>query len=199
MLQLTGLRTDVQKKGLYIGQRQLFLDFALSNIGAQELSRPPKEYLPDELFLAVKEELKYKPEILALGGGEPLLQSAELLPLLEEMPLPLYLETNATMPDRLAEIKTYISLYALEYVPDYRQEFFDSLLLVKDEDVYIRLPVNKDTAPQEVERLAKLLGAVRPDLPLVLEPVFGVKNYLSLQALALRHLRRVLVIPFMHI
>ena len=198
MLQITSIRTDIQKKGLYIGQRQLFVDFALSNIASagQSAGQP---YLPEELLLAVKEEVKHKPEIICLGGGEPLLQIAELLPVLETMPLPLYLETNATMPDRLAEIKPYISLYALEYLADYRKEFFDSLLLIKDEDVYIKMAVDKNTAPQDIEQLAKMLGAVRKDLPLVLEPVFGSKNYLSLQALAMRHLQSVRVIPGMHV
>jgi len=198
MLQLTAIRTDIQKSGLYIGQRQLFLDFALSNTGAGK-SAAVRDYAPEEVLLAVKEEVKHKPEIIVLGGGEPLLQIDGLLPLLEEMPLPLYLETNATMPDRLSEIKPYISLYALEYLADYRKEFFDSLLLVKDEDVYVKIAINKNTAPQDLEQLAKMLGAARKDLPLVLEPVFGSKNYLSLQALALRHLDNVRVIPVMHL
>ncbi|MDR1996862.1 MAG: radical SAM protein [Candidatus Margulisbacteria bacterium] len=210
-MQLTSIRTDIQRKGLYIGQRQLFLDFALSNIDtvktAQGAGTPPKDYAPEELLLAVKEELKHKPQLIVLGGGEPLLQIAELLPVLKEVPwpipagggVPLCLETNATMPDRLAEIKPYVSLYALEYVADYQREFFDSLLLVKDAKVYVRAPVDKHTAPADIDRLAKMLGAVRKDLPLVLEPVFGSKNYLSLQALALRHLQSVRVIPPMHI
>jgi len=198
MLQLTGVRTDIQKKGLYIGQRQLFIDFALSNI----VSAPQNEgrqYLPEELLLAIKEEVKHKPEIICLGEGEPLLQIAELLPVLEEMPLPLYLETNATMPDRLAEIKPYVSLFALEYFADYRKEFFDSLLLIKDEDIYVKVSIDKNTAPQDIDQLAKMLGAIRKDLPLVLEPAFGSKNYLSLQALAMRHLQSVRVIPAMRV
>lgn len=198
MLQLTAIRTDIQKKGLYIGQRQLFLDFALSNTSAKEPVNS-REYAPEEVLLEIKAEVKHKPEVITLGGGEPLLQIEGLLPLLEEVPLPLYLETNATLPERLAEIKPYVSLYALEYLADYQKEFFESLLLVKDEDLYVRLTVDKNTAPQDIDQLAKLLGAVRQDLPLVLEPVFGSKNYLSLQALALRHLNNVKVIPVMHI
>ena len=201
MLQLTAVRTDIQRRGLYIGQRQLFLDFALSNITGAKHSDIAEAvaYEPDELLLAVKEEAKHKPEVICLGGGEPLLQVGGLAEVLEEMPLPLYLETNATMPDRLAEVKPFVSLYALEYLPDYAREFFDSLLLLKDEDVHIRAPVDKNTAPQDIDRLARTLATVRRDLPLVLEPAFGSRNYLSLQALALRHLQSVRVIPRLHV
>ncbi|MDR2428512.1 MAG: hypothetical protein LBD62_01740 [Candidatus Margulisbacteria bacterium] len=194
MLQITAVKTDIQRRGLYAGQRQLLIEFALSNIAAENTGEG-QTYAPEELLLAVKTEAKRKGEVICLTGGEPLLQINELLPLLESMPLPLYLETNATLPERLAEIKPCVSLFCLKYTPDYQKEFLESLALTQGDEAFALLPVAKDTPLAEVENLAKLLAAVRPDLPVVIEPAAAVKNALALQTVALRYLKNVRVIP----
>ena len=192
MLQILSIKTDIQKRGAYIGQRQLLIDFASNETEG-------RAYEPDEFLLAVNEESKHKGEVICLSGGEPLLQINNLLPVLAEMPLPVYLQTNASFPDRLAEVKPHVALFGLEYVPDFQKEFWDSLLLVKDDDVYVRWTVDKNTSLQDVDRLAKMLGAARKNLPLILEPVFGSKNYLPLQAIARKYLENVKVIPIMKV
>ncbi|GBR72909.1 7-carboxy-7-deazaguanine synthase [Candidatus Termititenax aidoneus] len=204
MLQIVSVRTDIQRRGLYAGQRQLLIEFALSNIasslsGVEGNTGEGQAYEPEELLLAVKDEAKRKGEVICLTGGEPLLQINELLPLLESMPLPLYLETNATLPDRLPEIQPYVSLFGLKYTPDYQKEFLESLALLQKEETFVLLPIAKDTQLAAVESLAKLLSVIRRDLPVVIEPAAAVKNALALQTVALRYLQNVRVVPALRI
>lgn len=199
-MQIHSLVVDIQRKGLYIGQRQLLVNFALSNTDSpyHDIPLTGKEYLPEELLAQLKELAKQKPEMICFGGGEPLLQIDYYKKYLEEMPLPLYFEINGTLPKAAKEISAYVSMFGIEYLPDYQKEFIETISLLKGSDFYVRFIINKEIAPKAVEDLAKIIASVK-NSTLILEPIFGVKNYLSLQALAHRHLTDVRVIPRMHV
>jgi len=199
-MQLNSINIDIQHKGLFVGHRQLMVNCILSNTESHYHDIPieGKEILPDELLKQLNELSKQKPEMICLGGGEPLLQIDYFKNNLEDFPLPIYLQTNGTLPKAIAEIKEYLSMVGVELIPDYLKEFTETITRLKDNDFYVRLVVDKETAPKQVEDYAKIIASVK-NVPLVLEPIFGVKNYLSLQALALRQLKEVLVIPRMHI
>ncbi|GBR75017.1 hypothetical protein NO1_2085, partial [Candidatus Termititenax aidoneus] len=58
MLQIVSVKTDIQRRGLYAGQRQLLIEFALSNIasslsGVEGNTGEGQAYEPEELLLAV--------------------------------------------------------------------------------------------------------------------------------------------------
>lgn len=199
-MKLHSVSVDIQRKGFYFGHRQILVNFAVSNTFSpyNDIFSDGKEILPEELLVQLKDLAKQKPELICFGGGEPLLQIDYFKTMLEELPLPLYLQTNGTLPKPLAEIKQYISMVGVELIPDYEKEFLETITLLRDNDFYVRLIVNKDTAPKQVEDYARIIASVKK-VPLVLEPLFGQKSYLSLQALALRHLKEVLVIPRMHV
>jgi organic radical activating enzyme len=199
-MKLHSVSVDIQRKGFYLGHRQILVNFAVSNTISpyNDIFSDGKEILPEELLAQLKDLAKQKPELICFGGGEPLLQIDYFNTILEELPLPLYLQTNGTLPKPLAEIKQYISMVGVELIPDYEKEFLETIKLLRDNDFYVRLIVNKDTAPKQVEDYARIISSVK-NVPLVLEPLFGQKSYLSLQALALRHLKEVLVIPRMHV
>lgn len=199
-MQIHSINVDIQRKGLYLGHRQIMVNFALSNTSSpyNDIPTEGKEVFPEELLAQLKELTKQKTELICFGGGEPLLQIDYFKNILEELPLPLYLQTNGTLPKPLSEIKEYISMTGIELIPDYEKEFLETIMVLRDSDFYVRLVVSKDTTPKQVEDYARIIASVK-NVPFVLEPLFGTKNYLSLQALALRHLKEVLVIPRMHI
>lgn len=200
-MKLVSLATHIQNKGLYIGYRQIMLDFALSNIpydypvNEKDLAQA-KEWTPEEALEQIQKLAKTFHQTICLGGGEPLLQVDYIKPLLaKELPLPVCLETNATLPKNLKEIKEKIAVFALSLKADFMKEFIESLTMVKDEDTFIRLIAHKDVTPKNVETYSKIIAEINKDIPLIIEPLKDCKEPLPLQAMAQRHLNEVRVIP----
>ena len=196
---LSSIEIDIQRKGLHIGQRQIMLNFASSNVmlDYENIPLEGKEHTGEEVIGEIEALAKKKVEWIAMTGGEPLLQIDYYKEHLKDFPLPIYLETNGSLPDRLAEIKDDIYSCAILYVEDIQKEFVDSLVVMKSNDVFVRFHADKHSAPKAVEDLAKIIASVSEKIPLVIEPIHGVNNFLALQAMALRHLKDVRVIPKM--
>lgn len=196
---LSSIDIDIQQKGLMIGQRQIMLNFVGSNtiLEHEKIPQEGKEFNEEEVLNELNVLAKKKCEWIALTGGEPLLQVDYFKSIIKDFPLPIYLETNGTLPDRLQEIKDHCYSFAFLFVPDQQKEFTKSLIALKDSDLFVRFLVDKHTTPKEVEDLAKIIESVNENIKLVLEPIHGVSNSLSLQAMALRHLKDVRVIPKM--
>jgi organic radical activating enzyme len=199
-MNLASLDVDILRHGLYIGERDICVRFALSNTDSpyKDIPITGTEYDLEEVLLQLKDLAKKKPQMICFTGGEPLLQIDFYREILDQLPLPLHLETNGTLPEPLKIVAPFASRIELQLLPDFIKEFTESLIAVRENDISIRLIVTKDSAPQEVENYAKVIASVK-NCPLIIEPIFGVKNYLSLQAMALRHLSDVRVIPRMHL
>ncbi|MBU0580271.1 MAG: radical SAM protein [Candidatus Margulisbacteria bacterium] len=200
-MKLVSIATHIQNKGLYIGYRQIYLDFALSNVPYdypvdEKALAQAKEYDPEDVLIQINQLAKTNHQAICLGGGEPLLQVDYLKPLLEkELPLPVCLETNATLPKHLAEIKDKISIFSINLKPDFTKEFIESMSIVKDEDVFVRLVSSREMTAKKVESFAKIIAEINQDIPLIIEPLKDCKEPLPLQAMAQRHLNDVRVIP----
>jgi 7-carboxy-7-deazaguanine synthase len=199
-MNLANIDVDVLRHGLYLGERDVCVRFAVSNTETPYKDTPMTgtEYGLDEVLLQLKDLTKKKPQMICFTGGEPLLQIDFYRELLDQLPLPLSLETNGTLPEPLKDVAPFASRIELQLLPDFVKEFTESLIVVKDSNLSIRFIATKDSAPQEIENYAKIIASVK-NCPLIIEPIFGVKNYLSLQAMALRHLTDVRVIPRMHL
>ena len=200
-MRLVSLDTHIQNKGLFIGYRQILLELALSNLPYdhpvdKKMLDQAKEWTPEEAYDKIVQLAKTRHQAICLGGGEPLLQVDHLKPLLErELPLPLYLETNATLPKNLEEIKDKITFFGFNLKPAFIKEFVESLGLVEGKNVHIRLVADRETSPKNVETYAKIIAELRPDIPFIIEPLKECKEPLPLQAMAQRHLQDVRVIP----
>ncbi|MFC1517693.1 radical SAM protein [Candidatus Margulisiibacteriota bacterium] len=203
-MKLISLDTHIQNKGAYIGQRQIFLDFALSNLPYdypvnEKILAQAKDWTPEEVFEKIEKLARTRHQVICLGGGEPLLQVDYLKPLLEkELPLPVCLETNATLPKNLKEIKDKISIFSLSLSQDFIKEFVECLVLVQEEDTFIRIVAHRDVTPKKIETYAKIIGEISKDIPMIIEPLKDCKEPLPLQAMAQRHLNDVRVIPAVH-
>lgn len=99
--------TSIQGEGPFVGYKQLFIRFCGCNLSCAYCDTPhnsnnAKVYTPLELIALANSQRDC--HSVALTGGEPLLHTAFLKEFLSQCPLPVYLETNATLAGELAEV-----------------------------------------------------------------------------------------------
>ena len=158
----------------------------------------------------------------ALTGGEPLLHAeflVELLAMIGELGLGAYLETNGTLAAELARVLPYLDVVAMDIklpsctkqAPLWETHERFLVVLAAGEDAtrldFAKCVVTAGCEPAEVERAARMIAGIRPEMALVLQPVTAVRSdiaaptprqMLELQAVAKRHLATVKVIPQVH-
>ncbi len=154
---------------------------------------------------------------LVLTGGEPLLRFAfiaQLLPLLESLKLPVYLETSGVMCEELIPLLPLLDVVAADIkLPsttgqDYWGESRRFLQLCADAPVelLIKLPVGKLTEAEELLRAVAMAVEVAPDAPLILQPIHATdgapeldgRDLLDTLLLVSRHHPDVRLIPQTH-
>jgi len=199
-----------QGEGPLIGFPQIFVRFAGCNLQCDycDESQNLAELSTEEIYTKIEPLLKKKPHSISLTGGEPLLhvnQIKELLPLLK---LPIYLETNGTLPDHLAEIHHQVTYFSVDYKSGYDKEFIDFMaLLIEKESVWVKYIVKRDFQITELQHLAKLLAKLSPKIPLILQPVTPTKlikqpprpeDLMRAYTVCLQHLPTIRIIGQMH-
>src|SRR5262249_34588755 len=155
---------------------------------------------------------------MAVTGGEPLAQVEFLVTWLEGRrdDLPVLLETAGILPARLERVLPHVAIVSLDFkCPSNtgerarwdEHEACLRLAVAAGRDVYVKMPVDETTLPEEVEHGARLAAAAGPGAPLFLTPLtvadgvelqIGAATLDRLQALASRHHPDVRVLPQLH-
>ena len=109
--------SSIQGEGPFIGYKQLFIRFCGCNLDCAYCDTDfsnsnSKEYSIDDLQEIVKQHNTC--HSISLTGGEPLLNTGFLKEFLPICPLPVYLETNATLAGEVKEIIDYIDYIAAD-------------------------------------------------------------------------------------
>ncbi|MFA5878804.1 MAG: 7-carboxy-7-deazaguanine synthase QueE [Candidatus Margulisiibacteriota bacterium] len=178
-----------QGEGLLIGLPQVFLRLWGCNLSCEycdEISDHYQDLTTDAILNKINEYLPKKPHSLVLTGGEPLLQVEDLKKLLPNIKLPIFLETNGTLPLHLTEIIDMVSFFSVDYKIGYEKEFIDFLFLINNKlaanintlksQVYIKFVVLKDFNILELQKLVKIINKINNKIPLVLQPVSITKK-----------------------
>ncbi|HEY9728982.1 MAG TPA: 7-carboxy-7-deazaguanine synthase QueE [Chroococcales cyanobacterium] len=119
---------------------------------------------------------------ISLTGGEPLLHAPflkEFLPQLRQTTqLPLYLETGGHRPQQLEMVLPYLDCVGMDIKlksvsgEDRWQAHGEFLQLCHNAsvEVFIKLIVDRNTDPIELERASQLVADVNPKIPVFLQP-----------------------------
>lgn len=159
---------------------------------------------------------------ITLTGGEPLLHVqflVEFLPQLRQSTkLPIYLETGGHRPEQLAMILPNLDSVGMDIkLPSVSGETqwqaharFLQLCYDSSVDVFVKLIVDFNTNPTELEQAMQLVADVSPKIPVILQPVTPLETdsrpilspspqqVLTWQALMKRTLASVRVVPQTH-
>lgn len=109
---------SIQGEGPYVGYNQLFIRFCNCNLKCNYCDTDFldgtnfEEYDVEGLLKRVDEFKNY--HSISLTGGEPLLSSAFLKHFLPRVEKKIYLETNATLAEKLLEIKPFVDIISAD-------------------------------------------------------------------------------------
>ena len=176
--QVKEIFTSIQGEGPYIGYKQLFIRFCGCNLSCDfcdtDYSREnSKMYTVEELLSIVNENLDC--HSISLTGGEPLLNAGFLKEFLPQCPLPIYLETNATLAGELGEIIDFIDYVSadiklpsisggIDYWKDH-EHFFE---MCQHKTLFAKIIFDENITDDEISECCKL--AARFGIELILQP-----------------------------
>jgi len=200
---LSEIFVSFQGEGARAGEKHLFVRFAGCNIRCRYCDTPESlvrvptceitwpggdserrtnPVAADDLAAIVERFCVLDPQIamLALTGGEPMVQHAFLAAWLAAYPpsRPCLLETNAIMTAGLEGVLAHVAVVSADIkLPSNSGEraLWDEhrrfLATCRHLDVYVKMPVDERTDPDEVRRGARLVRETSPAATLFLQPI----------------------------
>ncbi|WP_407397509.1 7-carboxy-7-deazaguanine synthase QueE [Anaerovibrio sp.] len=228
--------SSVQGEGRYVGCRQLFVRFEGCNLkckycdtenqagthplcevetfpGSRKFHDAINPLEPTEVAAYINRFVMELPhQAISFTGGEPLLHTAFLQELLPMVNTKVMLETNGTLPEKLARIIDMVDIISMDIkMPqaigeDHWEAHRRFLEIAREKDVYVKLVVSGDINMDDYQKAIDLVAGVDPDILLILQPVTplnGVEaalpeQMLELQQQALESLKDVRIIPQTH-
>ncbi|MFH2068073.1 MAG: 7-carboxy-7-deazaguanine synthase QueE [Candidatus Omnitrophota bacterium] len=197
---------SVQGEGIFIGYPQVFVRFAGCNLSCRYCDLP--ETLPvkkitapkliDRILTITKE--KGSVHSVSLTGGEPLLQADFLngfLPRLKRRKLPVYLETNGTLPEELKKIGKQLNFIAMDLkIPSATEQascwcvhrhFLEECQRFPSQ-IFVKVVVTSNTDSSEINHAAKLVRKINAKIPLIIQPALDRNGEPEVSGQKLTHL-----------
>lgn len=169
--------SSIQGEGPYIGYKQLFIRFCGCNLKCNYCDTDfdtsnSTLYSVDELANIVDNTDCHS---VSLTGGEPLLHSDFLKKFLPKLNTKNYLETNATLPDKLQEIIDYVDIISAdiklksctgsENKFDIHNKFFE---ISNQKELFAKVVFDENITEGEIFEVCKL--GKKYNIQIVLQP-----------------------------
>lgn len=197
---------SVQGEGVFIGYPQVFIRFAGCNLSCRYCDLPKnlpvKKITTLKLIDRVLTIIKEKGSVhsVSLTGGEPLLQAdflADFLPLLKRKKIPVYLETNGTLPEELKKIGKYLDFMAMDLkIPNATEQaapwcahrhFLEQCRHLPIQ-IFVKVVVTNNTNSNEINYAAKLVRKINAKIPLIIQPALDRSGQPEVSSQKLIHL-----------
>ncbi len=228
--------SSIQGEGKYVGCRQVFVRFEGCNLDCrycdtenmpnthafcmvekkagsrtfEELENPLSIEMTVDKVRHFLDETPH--QAVSFTGGEPLLHGEFIREFSRRVDIPIFLETNGTLPDKLKEIVDCIDIISMDIkLPsavgrDLWNDHREFLRIAACKDYYVKIVISGETTDEEFRQAVGMLGGFSEDVMLILQPVtpFGgftavtSERMLEAQAYALGYLKDVRVIPQTH-
>jgi organic radical activating enzyme len=209
--------SSIQGEGPLIGYRQLFIRFAHCNLACDYCDTPfkavpqcqietapgsetfdswPNPVSERKIAKLVEDWTTAQPALhhsISLTGGEPLLHREVLsdwLPRLRQY-LPVYLETNGTLPEQLESLLPLIDFISMDIkLPSIAGQgalwdrHRDFLRIARRKQCFVKVVIDPRTPLAEVLKAAQLVADTAPQSDFILQPYTGPAGIeISTQAL----------------
>lgn len=178
-IKLKELFASIQGEGPLVGYKQIFMRLCGCNLKCKYCDTDfdainAKEYTISELLEYVKKHSEC--HSVSLTGGEPLLHTSFIKEFAQISPLPIYLETNATLFEQLNDV-----IYYIEYVSadiklpsatgmpaqwNIHDKFFE---IASKKKLYAKFVFDSKITDDEIENVCNL--ANKHNIELVLQPM----------------------------
>ncbi len=236
---LSEIFTSFQGEGPWAGVKQVFVRLAGCSLGCSYCDTPEarrrtpafrieREPLsgdfatvsnpstPEKIVTIVRHLWDPSCHSVSLTGGEPLEQAeelCELMRLLAEAAVPIYLESNGTLPEALAQVVELADFISMDVkldssggTGDLLDSHAEFLRIAAARPVFLKTVVTARTDPAEAARAFSILAGVKGDALLVLQPAGasgdeeppGSAQLAHLQELAGEYFDEVGIMPQMH-
>ena len=185
MTKIKEIFTSIQGEGPYIGYRQVFVRFCSCNLNCKYCDtdfladKNTKDYTPEELSEIVNQESVHS---VSLTGGEPLLFVDFLKRFIPLCKHKIYLETNATLPDKLSEIIDNVSIISADIklesstgntTPyELHDKFFE---IASEKKLFAKVVFNDSIRDEEIKNVCKLVA--KYDIELILQPEMKANGF----------------------
>ena len=150
---------------------------------------------------------------VSFTGGEPLLSWEFILEVATAIKnscnVKIFLETNGTLADELKKNLNVVDIISMDIkfgagLFDRHKKFLE---VAREKDLYVKAVISAETSHEEFWQAVELIAEVSPEILFVLQPVTPIngvkaaspKKILDFQALALKKLRDVRIIPQTHL
>jgi organic radical activating enzyme len=212
--------SSIQGEGIKVGQRQTFVRFLGCNLSCNYCDTPEAQKMEGAFIYNGKIyenpigvdflSDKISEKVVAITGGEPLLQIdylKELLEHLKKMKRSVYFDTNGSLPSEFQHVIKYIDTVSLDFKiptatgrPKLWEEHEKCLKIASSKEVFVKAVINENVLPDELNNIYAIIKKINKKIPLVLQPVFGrdIPNILDIQKKALMKLEDVRIIPQVH-
>lgn len=226
MSEVREIFSSIQGEGIYVGRRQIFVRFVKCNLNCDYCDTShkieakfctvngKKKILKNANDVANEIKKLYTKDVfsISLTGGEPLIYTSLIRQIGNKTDVPLYLETNSTLPEKAEEIKDIITYASCGIKLNYPKFYNDSLKTIeilnyclKSGNLFVKVVITKDVDVAQIEILARNLKNIGDNIPLVLQPQTGIKwdnsyknTLLTMNETACNFLKDVRIIPQLH-